>query len=89
VREALLLQGGEALVSQAIFSRANSMDALVDALLDSITPGNRADASPTIQYGMLMRTTVSNDTLLAFGLLLSPQTVTAALDLVETHAGGH
>jgi len=45
---------------------------VVDALLDSITPGN-----------------LSNDTILAFGLLLSPQTVTAALDLVETHAGGH
>ena len=32
---------------------------------------------------------MTNDTLLALSLLVSPQTITAALDLVETRAGGH
>lgn len=32
---------------------------------------------------------VTNDTLLALSLILSPQTITAALDLVETRAGTH
>lgn len=32
---------------------------------------------------------VTNETLLALSLVLSQQTVVAALDLVENHAGGH
>jgi hypothetical protein len=64
------------------------MDDVVDTLLDAITPGIRADAS-VIYDGVLTKTTVTNNTLLALSLLLSTQTIIAALDLVETRAGRH